>query len=101
MLGVFTVQIALGSHRQTPATVLGQRVQHMIQEPNSGADGDLLGGRELGRVVGTFDGHNALLFGLGLGGVCRWGEVRHRLEGWEDTAIQGQRDLDLSLIGGP
>lgn len=70
MLGVLTVQIALGSHRQTPATVLGQRVQHMIQEPNSRADGDLLGGCELAGMLGTLDRHNALLFGLGLGGIC-------------------------------
>lgn len=87
MLGVLTVQIALGSHRQTPAPVLGQRMEHMIQEPNSRADGNLLGGCELGGMVSTLDRHDALLFGLGLGGVCRWGEVRHRLEGWEDTAV--------------
>lgn len=81
--------------------MLGQRMQHVIQEANSRANSDLLGRRELGSMVGTLDGHNAFLFGLGLGGVCRGREVRHRLEGWEDAAVQGERDLDLGLVGGP
>lgn len=29
------------------------------------------------------------------------GEVRHRLEGWEDASVQGEGDLDLGLVGGP
>lgn len=73
----------------------------MIQEANSSANSNLLGRRELGRMGGTLNRHNALLLGLGLGGVRRWGEVRHRLEGWQDAAVQGERDLDFGLVGGP
>lgn len=81
--------------------MLRQRMQHMIQEPNARADSNLLGRCELRGVLGTLNWHNALLFGLGLGGVRRWREVRHRLEGWEDASVQGERDLDFGLVGGP
>lgn len=81
--------------------MLSQRMQHVIQKANSCANRDLLGRRELGRMVGTLDRHNTLLFGLGLGGVCRGREVRHRLEGWKDATVQGERNLNLGLVGGP
>lgn len=79
--------------------MLGQRVQHVVQEPNAGADGNLLGRGELCRMAGILGGNNALLGGFGFLGVCRGGEVGGWLVGGERAAVEGERDLDFGLVG--
>lgn len=96
--GIRTVQITLGSDRQAPPRVLGQRVQHVVQEPDPRADRDLLRGRELRRVRRLRRRHDAALRGLGGLGVFWRREVRAFLVGWEHAAVEGQRDLDLGLV---
>lgn len=73
--GELTVQIALCADCQTHTAVLRQRVQHVVQEADTGADGDLLGGGELGCMGGFLGGNDALLGGFGFLGVCWGGEV--------------------------
>ena len=96
-----TVEVALGAHRQGHSGVLRQGMQHVVQESNARAHGDLLCRRELGGVACILGRHNALLGCLGFLGVCRRGEVGGGLVGREHTAVQGYRDLDLGLVGDP
>lgn len=55
--------------------MLRQRVQHVVQEPDARADGDLLRRGELRRMAGVLGWHDAFLGGLGFFGVCWGGEV--------------------------
>lgn len=73
--GELTVQITLRANCKTHPAVLGERVQHVVQESDTGADGDLLGRGELGRMAGFLGWHNAFLGGFGFFGVCWGGEV--------------------------
>lgn len=73
-------------------------MQHVVQEPDPRAHGDLLRRCELRRVACIFWRHNAFLCGLGGLGVAWWGEVGGWFVGWEDAAVEGERDLDLGLV---
>lgn len=73
--GELTVQITLRANCKTHPAVLGERVQHVVEESDTGADGDLLGRGELGRMAGFLGWHNAFLGGFGFFGVCWGGEV--------------------------
>jgi hypothetical protein len=79
--------------------VLGQRVQHVVQEPNAGADGNLLCRGELCRMAGILGGDNALLGGFGPAGPRRGGQGAGRPAGGQRAAVEGERDLDFSLVG--
>lgn len=80
-LGPRTMEITLAVQSQTPAGVLGQGVEHVIEEANAGVDGNLL------RLAGL--GSVALLVAEQAGvGVGR-----------EIAAIEVERKLDLGLVG--
>lgn len=55
--------------------MLGESVQHVVEETDAGADGDLLGWSELGGMFGVFVREDALFGGFGFLGVCWSGEV--------------------------
>lgn len=73
----------------------------MIQEPNARAHGDLLRCRELRRVRGVLGRHDPRLACFGFLGIVRGGEVGGWFVGWEDAAVEGERNLDLGLVGYP
>lgn len=77
--------------------MLRQRMQHVIEEANARAHGDLLGSGELGRMGGILDRNDALFGSLCVLGV--FGEMLRGLEGRKNPAVQGERDLDLGLVG--
>lgn len=79
--------------------MLGQRVQHVVQEPDARADRDLLRGRELRRVRCVGRRNDAALRGLSGLRVRGGGEVGAFLVREEDAAVEGEGDLDLGLVG--
>jgi hypothetical protein len=50
-------------------------MQHVVEEANASADGDLLGGGELGGMFGVFVGDDAFQGLRGFFRVCWGGEV--------------------------
>ena len=80
---VVDVQVARGAQPQAPARVLGQRVQHMVQEADARRDTDLLRG---GGLRGVLAGVPVRGF-LGL------------LVGRQRTAVKVQAQVDLRLVG--
>lgn len=73
-------------------------MQHVVQEANSSAHGDLLGRGELCGMTGILRRDNALLRGLCFLGICWRGEVGGGLVRREDATVQGERHLDFGLV---
>lgn len=79
---VRTVQIALAVQRKTPAGMLGQGVQHVVEEADARADADDLG-----------------LAGLRRMAVCALGDLEASVGlGRECAAVEVERELDLGLV---
>lgn len=80
--GTRTVKVALAVQRQTPASMLGQGVQHVVEEADARVDADNL---RLARLRGM-----AFLLG----------RCQPRVGvGWEVPAIEVQGNLNLGLVG--
>lgn len=80
-LGKRTVKVALAGDGQTPAGVLGEGVEHVVEEADARVDADGLGLACLGGVFG--DGRGEPLVGV-------WGEC---------PAVEVEGHLDLCLVG--
>lgn len=76
-----TVKVALAVNGQAPAGVLGQRVQHVVEEADARVDGNRLRLAAL-RGVGVLVGEQA---GVGVGREC--------------AAVNVEGHLDLGLVG--
>ena len=80
--GLLTVKVALAGKSKRPASMLGERMEHVIEETDAGIDADCL--RLAGLRGVTFsDSDVQALVGLG----------------WECAAIKVEGDLDLGLVG--
>ena len=74
-------------------------MEHVVEKSDSGAHSDLLRWGELSCMTGIFGRHNSFL-GCFRFLRIRWlGEVGGRLVRRKDATVQGQRYLDLSLVG--
>lgn len=73
------MQVALGAQAHAPAAVLGQGVQHVVEEANAGVHADLL------------------RLGL-LGGVVEGGAIG-AIELGQRAAVEVECELDLGLVG--
>lgn len=91
---VIDVQVALAPYAQTPASVLGERVDHVVEEADAGVDVDFLRVGLLRGVV--FVDFLALAVEVLL--IKGSPEVA-MFVGGEFAAIEVERDLDLGLIG--
>ena len=76
------MQIALAGEGKAPAGVLGQGVQHVVEEADAGVDADCL---RLARLRGVTVGAGDLEALVGLGR--------------ERAAVEVERNLDLGLVG--
>lgn len=76
---VVDVQVAAGAQAHAPAAVLGQGVQHVVEEANAGVDAD---GLRLGLLRGVLEGGAIGAVELGQG-----------------AAVEVERELDLGLVG--
>lgn len=76
-----TVQVALAVEGEAPAGVLGEGVEHVVEEANSRVHGNLLG-----------------LGGLGGVGVLALEETGVGVRG-KVTAVEVEGELDLRLVG--
>lgn len=76
------MQVALAGQGQTPAGVLGQGVQHVVEEADSRVDADCL---RLARLGGVAVLARHLQARVGVGGEC--------------AAVEVEGDLDLGLVG--
>jgi hypothetical protein len=76
---VVNVQVAAGAQAHAPAAVLGQGVQHVVEEADAGVDAD---GLRLGLLGGVFEGGAIDAVELGQG-----------------AAVEVERELDLGLVG--
>ena len=74
------MQVALARQRQTPAGMLGQRMQHVVEEANPRVDANVLRLARLRRVPGA-------ALEQPLVGVGR-----------EGAAVEVERQLDLGLV---
>lgn len=90
---VVNVQVALAPYAQTPASVLGHGVNHVVEEADACVDRDLLRRRFLGSMVLVDLLTLAIEILLVVGGP----EVA-MLVRWEVAAIEVYRDLDLRLV---
>lgn len=75
------MEVTLADDGETPARVLREGVEHVVQEPDARVDADRLRLARLRRVV-----------------VARLKEARVRVRG-EVAAVEVQRHLDLGLVG--
>ena len=76
-----TVKVALAVYGQTPARVLGQGMEHVVEEANSSVDGNLLRLAGLGSMAVTIVEET---------GVGVWGKA---------AAVKVEGELDLGLVG--
>jgi hypothetical protein len=76
---VVNVQVAAGAQAHAPAAVLGQGVQHVVEEADARVDAD---GLRLGLLGGVFEGGAIDAVELGQG-----------------AAVEVERELDLGLVG--
>lgn len=74
-------------------------MQHVVEEPDPRAHGDLLRRGELGGMPRILGRHDAVFRGLGFLGVFGGGEMFGSIVGRENAAVEGERDLDLGLVG--
>lgn len=75
------MEIALAVQRHAPAGVLGQRMEHVVQEANAGVDGNHL------RLAG-------------LRGVCVGGLEQARVSILRElAAVEAEGDLDRGFVG--
>ena len=73
------MQVSAGAQAHAPAAVLGQGVQHVVEEANAGVYAD---GLRLGRLRGVLEG--GVIDAVELGNV---------------TAVEVEGELDLGLVG--
>ena len=76
---VVNVQVSAGAQAHAPAAVLGQGVQHVVEEANAGVYAD---GLRLGRLRGVLEGR--VIDAVELGDV---------------TAVEVEGELDLGFVG--
>jgi hypothetical protein len=76
---VVNVQVAAGAQAHAPAAVLGQGVQHVVEEADARVYAD---GLRLGLLGGVFEGGAIGAVELGQG-----------------AAVEVERELDLGLVG--
>lgn len=91
---VVNVEVALAPYAQTPASVLGHGVNHVVEEADTRVDGDFLRRRLLGRMVLV----DLLTLAIEILLVEGGPEVAVLVRG-EVAAIEVYRDLDLCLVG--
>ena len=76
---VIDVKVSTGAQAHAPAAVLGQGVQHVVEEANAGVYAD---GLRLGRLRGVLEGRAVDAVELG-----------------DVTAVEVEGELDLGLVG--